>query len=104
MRKLVKLLRVFTSTPPRTRNLFLHVHLVDLLSNCLLGRSLGNPSEEGDTLLGVGEVLAVDDLKLAVLLNKSDNGDTLIGERAPEDGRDHPCGLRRGYVLWSEII
>ena len=79
------------------------VHLVDLLSNCLLGRSLGDPSVEGCTFLRVGEVLAAEDLKLPVLLDKCEYGESIVGERPPKDGRDHPCGLCRGYVSRSEI-
>ena len=79
------------------------MHLVDLLSNSLLGCGLFNPSEESNTWLGVGEVLAVKDLKIPILLDKSEDGDNIVGKRAPKDGRDHPCSLRCGYVLWSEM-
>ena len=82
-----------------TQLIVTHMHLVDLLSYCLLGRGLGHPSEEDDTLLGIGEVHGVEDLNLPVLLDKSEDGNTLIGESAPKGGRDHPCGLHHGYRL-----
>jgi len=56
----------------------------------------------GTTLLGVGEVLTTDDLELPVLLNKIDDGDSIVVVRGPENGRIHACGLFRGY-LWSEM-
>jgi hypothetical protein len=39
-----------------------HVHFVDLLSSYPLGCSLESPSNEVITLLGVGEVLTMEDL------------------------------------------
>jgi hypothetical protein len=78
MRKLVKLLYIFTSAT-RTRDLFFtHVHIVDLLSY-LLSRSLFNPSEDGATPFGVTKVLTMEDLKLPILLDKSEDGDRFEG-------------------------
>jgi hypothetical protein len=101
--KLVKLVHAFTSTA-RTPNLLVptHVHFVDLLSSYPLGRSFDSSSEEGLALLGVCEVLTMEDLEFPVLLDNSDDGDRFVGKRGPGDGSRHVCELRRGYMLWSE--
>ena len=72
--------------------------------SCPLGRSLDSPSDEGTTLSGVGEILAMDDLEFPVLLDNSIGDDTIVGERGPEDGSQHTRDLRRGYALWSEVM
>jgi len=77
---------------------------VDPLSSRPLGRSLGSPSDEGITVLGVAEVLAVEDLEFPVLLDKSVDDDSIIFVRGPGDGREHGCDLRCSYVLWSETM
>ena len=61
---------------------------MDLLSSCLLGRSLDKSSEEDVTLLGVGEALAVEDLEFSVLLDKSEDDDRVLGERGPGEWRE----------------
>jgi len=76
---------------------------VDPLSSCILGRNVGHPNVEGRPFLGVGEVFAAEDLKLPVLLDNSEDGDSIVGERTPKAGRNHPCSLSRGYMLWSGI-
>ena len=50
---------------------FARVQFLELLSNYPLGRSLDSPSDKGTALLGVGEILAVEDLEFPVFLNKS---------------------------------
>jgi len=50
----------------------------------------------GTTLLGVSEILAIEDLELPVLLDKSENGETIVVVRGPEGGRVLACGLCRG--------
>jgi len=74
---------------------------VDLLSNYPLGRSLDSSSDEGAALLGVGEVLAMDDFKLPVLFDKSEDADSFVGERGSGDGSHHSCDLRRDYMSLS---
>ena len=66
---------------------------MDLLS------SLGSPSDDGITLLGVAEVIAIEDLEFPVLLDKSVGDDGIVVVRGPGDGREQTCDLRRGYVL-----
>ena len=58
---------------------------MDLLSYPL-GRSLDSASNECTTLLGVGEILAMEDLEFPVLLDKSVDDDGIIVERSSEDG------------------
>ena len=74
---------------------FTHVNFVDLLSSHPLGRNLDSPSDEGSTLFGVDEILAMDDPKFPVLLGKSVDDDSIVVECGPEDGREHTCHLRR---------
>ena len=62
---------------------------MDLLSSYLLGCSLESLSDEGATLLGVTEMLAMEDPKFPVFLDKSVNQDSVIVERGPEDGSKH---------------
>ena len=69
---------------------------MDPLSSYPLGRSFGSPSEMGTTLLGVSEILAIEDFELPVLLDKSENGETIVGVRSPKGGRVCACGLCRG--------
>ena len=69
---------------------------MDPLRSCPLGRSFGSPSDMGTTLLGVSEILAIEDLELPVLLDKSENGETIVVVRGPEGGRVLACGLCRG--------
>ena len=68
---------------------------MDLLSYPL-SRCLDSPSDEGSTLLGVGEILGMDDLEFPVLLNKSEGEDTIVVERGPKDGIEHERGLCQG--------
>ena len=74
---------------------------MDRLSSYPLGRGLGSPSDEGTTLLGVDEMLAMEELELPALLNKSENKETIAAERSPEDSIEHECGLCHSRVLWS---
>ena len=69
-----------------------------------LGRGLDSPSDEGNTLLRVGEILGMDVLEFPVLLNKSEGEDTIVVERGPEDGIEHERGLCQGYVLRFETM
>ena len=85
--KLVRLLHAFTLTS-QVPNLFLHIHIVDLLSSCLLGRNLDHFSHQGATLLGVSKGLEVEDLKFPVLLDKSDDENRFVGEWGPVEGRE----------------
>ena len=66
---------------------FTRVQPVDPLSSCSLGRSLDGPSNEGNALLGVGEILAMEDLEFPVFLDKSVSDDSLVVECGPGDGR-----------------
>jgi hypothetical protein len=101
-RKLVKLLRAFTLTWVQKRSL--HALCLGLRSGCPLCCDLGNPSDVGVTFLGVGEVLAMEDLETPILFDKSDDEDGTPGECVPEDGSGRDCTLRYGYVLWSTVI
>jgi hypothetical protein len=74
---------------------FLHIYFANL-SNYLLCCSLGNSSEEGTTLLGVGKVLAMDDLEFPILLNKGIGDNSIVVVRDPRDGGKRACDLRRG--------
>jgi len=77
---------------------------VDRLSSYPLGRGLGSPSDEGTTLLGVDEMLAMEELELPVLLDKSANKEAIAAKRGPKDSIERECGLRRSHVLWSETM
>jgi len=57
---------------------------------------LGNPSIEGTTLVGIGKVLAVEDLSLPLLLDKRKDGESIVVVRDTVDESDRECGLRRG--------
>jgi hypothetical protein len=70
---------------------------VGLLSSYPFCRSLSDgPSEEGIALLGVGEILAMEDLEFSVLLDSGVGGNCIVLVRGPEGGREHTCHLRRG--------
>jgi len=79
-----------------TRLVFTRVHFADLLSSYPLGYSLGGRGDMGFTLLGVGEILAMEDLELPALFDKSKDGESIVGVRDPEGGRVHARGLLRG--------
>jgi len=72
------------------------MHFVDPLIDYPLGRSFGRPSDMSTTLLRVSEVLAIEDLELPVLLDKSENGETIVVVRGPKRGRVQACDLHRG--------
>jgi hypothetical protein len=78
------------------------VHFVNILNSCLLFCCLESSSDEFVTLLGVGEVLTMENLEFPVLLDNSEDESSFVGVRDPEDGSCHTRGLRRGYTLWSE--
>ena len=86
MRKTRKTVTCFYIDCSNVRLVSTRVHFADPLSSYPLGRNLDNSSEEGVTLLGVGEALAMEYLKFSILLDKSDDGDRVVGERGPEDG------------------
>ena len=75
---------------------FTREHLLDLLSGYPLGRSLDSPSEEGVALVGVSEILAMEELDFPVLLDKTADDMHIVVERGPEDGKERACNLRRG--------
>ena len=66
-----------------------HVHFADLLSSYIRVRSLDDCSDQGVTLLGVCEALAVEDPKFSVLLDKSEDDDCFVGDRRSGEGREH---------------
>ena len=70
-----------------------------LRTTCSLGLGRGNPSKEGGTLLGVGEVLQLEDLKFPVLLDESEDTERIIVELGAIDGCAHASDLRRGWVI-----
>ena len=98
IRKTCRIVICFYIDCSNAQLLFIHVHSVDLLGYPL-GRSLESPSDESTTLLGVGKILAVEDLEFPVLLDKSVGDDSFVVVRGPEDGRKPGCELHRGYVL-----
>ena len=67
-----------------------------MLSSHPLSRSLESPSDDGVTLLGITEVLAMEDLESPVLLNKSEGDNSIVVDRGPEGGREHASDLRHG--------
>jgi hypothetical protein len=74
----------------------------NLRSRCLLGRNLGNCGIEGGTLLGVGEVLKLEDLNFPVLLDEREDEDTIVVPRGTINKSDPGCALRcSGQILWS---
>jgi len=77
----------------RTRNSFLHIHFVNLLS-CPLGGGPDSPSDEGATVFGAAEVLAIADLQFPILLDKSVDENRIVAECGPSGGGDYACGLR----------
>jgi hypothetical protein len=72
--------------------IFMHAHL-DLRSSCTLGRRMG--TGEGTLLLGVSELLNLEDLKFPILLGeREDTGN--IGPVRSAMGRAYGCVLRHG--------
>ena len=67
-------------------------------------RPLGSLSEEGATLLGIGEVLRLDDLKLPVLLDDSEDADRINVVRGTVDEREYGCDLRHSRMLRSGAV
>ena len=76
--------------------IFTRIRFVDPLSSYPLSRSFGSPGDMSTTLLGVSKILAIKDLELSVLLDKSENGETIVVVGGPEGGRVHACGLCHG--------
>ena len=60
------------------RNLFHTHYLTDLRRP--LGKSLGDPSMELSTLLGIREILYIGDLQFPILLNKSEDFERIVVE------------------------
>ena len=75
---------------------------MNLLSSYPLGCSLESPSDEGTELLGVAEILAMEDFEFPILFDISDGVGSFVVERGPENGRGYECDLLYGYTLWSE--
>lgn len=70
--------------------IFIHLNSVGPQNRYPLGpESFGCLSNEGTTLLGISEVIGLEDLNFAVLLDESDDGDTIVRELCPKDGRNH---------------
>jgi hypothetical protein len=74
------------------------LHLVNL-RNHSLGRNLGSSCIEGATLLGVGEVLNLEDLNFSILLDERHDADIIVVARGTVDEGEYGCGLRRGILL-----
>ena len=55
-------------------------------------------------LLGIGEFLRPEDLKLPVLLDQSENANRIVVDRGTVGGSAYGCDLHRyrGYEIWSE--
>jgi len=69
------------------------MRFVDLLS-CPFRSGPKNPSDEGATLFGAAEVLAMADLQFPVFLDKSVDDDRIVAECGPRGSGDNACGLR----------
>ena len=61
------------------------------------------------TLLGVREVLEVENLELAILLDEGDDGEAVIFQRSTADGAPRGCELQktvrynqRGHDSWVQ--
>ena len=67
-----------------------------------MGLGLSSPSEDSVALLGIGEGLTIEDLKLPILFDESDDDDEIIREGAPVGCLIYDCALRGGYALWPE--
>ena len=66
---------------------------MDLLS-CSLGGGPDSPGDEGATLFGAAEVLAIADLQFPILLDKSVDDNRIVVECGPGGGGDYACALR----------
>ena len=64
--------------------------------------SFCGPSNEGVTLLRVGGVLTMKDLKFSVFFNKSGYGDSVVEDYIPEDGTGGGHRLHHGYAIQSK--
>ena len=62
---------------------------MDLETRYQRGHCLGNPTKEGATLLGIGEVLEIEDLKFPILLDDSEDREGIVLVLGPEDGGGH---------------
>ena len=80
------------------RFILTHIHFGDLQTRYQRGHSLGNPSEEGATLRGIGEVLEIEDFKLPVLLDDGEDDERIVFVCGTEDGIEHACELCCGSV------
>ena len=87
VRKTCEIVTYFDIDCSNIQHIFTRVYFVDLLSSYPLGRSLGGPSEDGVTLLGVAEFLAMEDLEFPVLLDNSVSDDGIVVLCGPEGGR-----------------
>ena len=89
--------------PLKCGTYFTHIQFIDL-SSYPLCRSLDSLSNDGNMLLGVTRVLAMEDLEFPILLNKSIGEGSIVVECGPGGSVEHECGLCCGYVLWSETM
>lgn len=82
----------------QTRHLLLHMCIVCLLCNrytlCLADLSMN-----GAALLGVREVLDIEDLERTILLYKSEDEEGIVVKLGAAGGGPHGCKLRRSCVL-----
>jgi hypothetical protein len=72
---------------------------MNLLRRLPFGCNFGNPSIEVATLLGVGEVLKLEELNFPVLFDERDNGDTFVLAYGIVDKIEYACDLRRGIII-----
>jgi hypothetical protein len=100
MQKTFRIVTYFYIDCSNAQLIFTHVDFVDLLSSCTppLGHSFDGPIEESLALFGVADIYGKEDLEFPVLLDTSVDEDGIVVERGPENGREHECGLRCGYV------
>jgi hypothetical protein len=72
---------------------------VNLRNSHSLGRNLGSSCIEGATLLGVGEVLNLEDLNFPILLDERVDDNSIVVARGTVDEGEYGCALRRGMLL-----
>jgi hypothetical protein len=72
---------------------------VNLRNSHSLGHNFGSSRIEGATLLGVGKVLKLEDLKFSILFDERQDAESIVVARGTVEEREYGCGLRRGILL-----
>ena len=101
--KLTEFFSLFYISYLNSQFIFTHVYLIDL--GRPLSKSLGDPSMEPSTLLGIRVILHIGDLEFPILLNKSEDCERIIVDLIAVDSveRDSMLCWSLDLTIWDDV-